>query len=158
MTDETGAEAATQSDNTAKPKRRWPWVMIVWSIILLALAILPKMFIAELEEATGQGLDFVGIGSLAAMGLLFLSWFLWVAFFSDWRWWRRVLGATMVASIPIGFLWLFEPIGGDLNAWRMKRWRTAMPTKVAAGTSTGVDLSVEGDDDFAGYLLSLIHI
>ena len=135
-------------------KFRFPWKMTVWSIILIAGFILPKVFIADIEEATGQGLDFAGIGGLACAMLLFLSWFLYIVFFSGWKWWRRVFLATVVASIPIGFLLLFEPIGGDLNGWRFKRARTALSTDIAAPSadSAAVDLSVETADDFAGFL------
>ncbi len=134
-------------------KRRFPWIMAIWSVLLIAAFILPKVFVAELEDATGNGLAFVEIGTLAIAGLFFLSWALWAGFFSGWRWWRRLLGATLAMSFPVAFLAFFEPIGGDLNGWRWKTTREAMSTEIAGGgNATEVDLSIETDDDFAGYL------
>ncbi len=149
--------ASNQTTPTAtKPAKspKFPWKMCIWSAILIAGFILPKVFIAEIEDASGFGLDFVGIMSLGFAALLFLSWVVWALFFSRLRWWRRIFIAALVGSFPIAFLAFFEPVGGDLNGWRLKSKREALSTKVTPAKSgaRAVDLKPESAADFAGYL------
>ncbi|MFK7822167.1 MAG: PQQ-binding-like beta-propeller repeat protein [Planctomycetaceae bacterium] len=136
-------------------KRGLPWLMILWSILLVCLTVLPRIYIAEVEEATDLGLDFIGFITLLTGALFFLSWTLWCLFFSGWRWWRRLFGAALTQAIPVGliallFLGYVVPVGGDLNAFQWRRKPANLTTSVDA--ASGVDLAVETANDFPGYL------
>ena len=148
------SEATSPAQVVAAKPFKFPWKMCVWSVLLIAGFFLPKVFIAEIEEATGFGLDMVGITTLGLALLFFLSWIVWAVFFSRMKWWRRIFVATLVASFPIAFITFFEPVGGDLNGWRWKTKREALSTNVAPASAdaNAVDLKPETPGDFASYL------
>ena len=135
-------------------KRGLPWFMILWSIVVLSAAILPRIYIAEVEDATGLGLDVIGFASMGLFALFFLSWTIWCLFFSGWKWWRRLFGAVLTQAIPVGFIALIalgylETAGGDVNVLRWRRERAKLTTEVTP--SVGVNLTEVSATDFPGY-------
>lgn len=137
------------SDKTDKAGPRFPKKMTVLTVIVVVAVVLSRVFISDIEDSTGLGLDMINAASIGLIMLLFLTWTLWCLFFSRWKWWRRILGATMIVAWPVVFFSLFEFQGGDLDRIALKRAPVKLATDVA--TREGVDLSKESPDDFAQF-------
>lgn len=133
----------------------WPKKLTTFSAVVILLIVCGFVFLSELDDWFGVGLDIVMVMSAALIAILIVTWVVWFLAFSRWMWWNRIAAATIVASIPFVFMGVFRPvIGGDANIVRFDPvWasRPAAPSDVATA-EVAVDLVPEGDFDFPRFL------
>ena len=142
--------------STDSPRHRWPKKMLCLTGIVVMLIVLAHVFISDLDDAVGLGLDGVMILTMASIAILNLLWMAWFLFFSRMRWWNRLLGIVCVAAFPVVLFSLFRPVnGGDANIMRFEPvWMARAEAGVVEVVESvdGVDLTTETDNDYPRFL------
>ena len=134
---------------------RFPVKMTILTALIAAAAVLAQVFVSEIDDAMHLGLDVIMVATVFIAGLLIVLWVGWILLFSRWRWWKRVVGATLIVLLTIASLKIFRPVhGGDVNLLRFEPiWaqRREVVTTVAPAKADA-DLSVESIADFPRFL------
>lgn len=134
---------------------RFPFKMTILTVLVTTIAVLAQVFVSEVEDVVHVGLDVIMVLTIIAGASLFVLWTAWIMCFSRWRWWKRLVGVTLLIAIPLAMLKVFRPVhGGDTNLVRFEPiW--AQPREILAtnvDSQTDVDLSVESPTDFPRFL------
>lgn len=151
----SSAQPETVQCGAAGRLRRFPIRMTILTVVIIALAVLAQVFVSEIEDAVHLGLDVVMVLTVVTSGCLIVLWLAWILLLSRWRWWQRLVGATVLILLPFAFLKIFRPVhGGDANLLRFEPIWTKPREIPAADVSleTNTDLSVESMTDFPRFL------
>lgn len=149
------AQPKSVAPGIAGKRPRFPVKMTLLTILIVALAVLAQLFVSEIEDVMHLGLDVIMVVTVFTAGGLSLLWLAWMLFFSRWRWWKRLFGATLLVLAIFALLKVFRPVhGGDVNLLRFEPiWaeRREILT-IAAPVKANADLSVESATDFPRFL------
>lgn len=134
--------------------RQSPRKMTIFTLCVIGLLGLVFFFLSEIDDAFGQGLDVIMVGTAAIVALLTVAWVIWFAAFSGWAVWERIAYSVIVLALPFSFLALFRPvIGGDANIVGFRPiWAAAPEAPTSTPANVAVDLMPESPNDFPRFL------
>ena len=153
-TDST-AERNAVEPKIASRRRRFPLKMTILTSLIVAAAALAQVFVSEIEDAVNLGLDVIMVVTVFTAGGLIVLWLAWILLFSRWRWWNRLVGATLLVLVTFASLKVFRPVhGGDVNLLRFEPiWAQRREVLTTDATmKANADLSVESATDFPRFL------
>jgi len=151
----SGSQPHPVKPEFAASRPRFPVKLTILTTLIAAAAVLAQVFVSEIDDAMHLGLDVIMVATVFTAGGLIVLWLAWILLFSRWRWWKRIVGATLLMLLTFASLKVFRPVhGGDVNLLRFEPiWAQRREILITdAPLKTNVDLSVESVTDFPRFL------
>ncbi len=152
-------EAILESNDSvgAKPRRRFPYVLTLWTLFIVGLLYFLDSRFEWLNEQINLDLGVVRIGSLVLTSLTVFFWWLWLTFFCGMpRRIRFLLGGVAVIFVASFFLFVKRVSDGDMGFIRYEPrfWSSGKELVGVAkdGPVRLIDLAVTSDSDFPQFL------
>lgn len=155
MSTASGNQPQTVAPRIAASRSRFPVKMTILTTLIAAAAVLAQVFVSEIDDAMHLGLDVIMVATVFAGSGMILLWLAWILLFSRWRWWNRVVGATLLVLLTFAALRIFRPVhGGDVNVLRFEPiWNQRREVVTTdAPMKANADLSIESITDFPRFL------
>ncbi len=137
-------------------KAHFPRKMLIFTAVIVSMICAAFLFISELDDLLGVGLDIVMVITLFVTVIVVIMWAVWFVFLSRWKWPARIFSAVMVIGLPMALLAIFRPVlGGDVNFVGFRPiWEAAhkAPPANVVVAAEGVDIKSESPIDFPRFL------